>query len=73
MTSAPDNPPSNPALLAYLEKELVASRYDLKHLYRLILNSQTYQFSSVPRADVAQAEANFGELRAAAAGGGGAD
>ena len=55
-----DNPPTNPALLAYLEKELAASHYDLKHLYRLILNSQTYQFSSVPRSDVMQAEANFG-------------
>ncbi len=55
-----DNPPSNPALLAYLEKELVASRYDLKRLYRLILNSRTYQFSSVPRSEVGQAEANFG-------------
>jgi len=56
----PENPPSNPALLTFLEKELVGSRYDLKHLYRLILNSRTYQFSSVPRAEVAQAEANFG-------------
>jgi hypothetical protein len=56
----PDNPPSNLALLAYLEKELVASHYDLKHLYRLILNSGTYQFSSVPRTDVAQSETNFG-------------
>ena len=56
----PDNPPSNPALLACLEKELVANHYDLKHLYRLILNSRTYQFSSVPRPDAAQAEANFG-------------
>ena len=56
----PDNLPSNPALLAYLEKDLVANRYDLKHLYRLILNSRTYQFSSVPRPNVAQAEANFG-------------
>ena len=55
-----DNPPVNPALLAYLERELVANRYDLKHLYRLILNSRTYQSSSVPRADLAQAEANFG-------------
>jgi hypothetical protein len=55
-----DNPPVNPALLAYLEKELVASRFDLKHLYRLILNSRTYQASSVPRSDSAQAEANFG-------------
>jgi hypothetical protein len=39
---------------------LVAKHYDLKHLYRLILNSRAYQFSSVPRLDVAQAEANFG-------------
>jgi hypothetical protein len=42
------NPPENPALLAHLEKELVAHRYDLKHVYRLILNSKTYQSSSVP-------------------------
>lgn len=43
----PDNPPSNPELLAYLERELVASRYDMKHIYRLILNSRTYQMSSI--------------------------
>ena len=45
----PDNPPANPELLAYLEQELIASHYDLKHIYRLILNSQTYQLSSIPR------------------------
>jgi hypothetical protein len=38
-----DNPPSNPELLAYLEKELVSSGYDLKHLKRLILTSTVYQ------------------------------
>ena len=54
-----NNPPSNPALLAYLEKELIASRYDLKRLYRLILNSNTYQLSSMPRFKTPQAEANF--------------
>jgi hypothetical protein len=54
-----DNPPSNPELLAYLEEELVASGYDLKHFYRLILTSATYQFSSVPRWDSPEAEANF--------------
>jgi hypothetical protein len=43
----PDNPPANPELLAYLEQELVAGRYDLKHIYRLILNSQVYQMSSL--------------------------
>ena len=55
----PDNPPSNPALLAYLEKELVANHYDLKHIYRLILNSQTYQLSAMPRFTTPEAEANF--------------
>lgn len=44
----PTNPPSNPELLAYLESELVAHRYDLRQLYRLILNSRTYQLSSEP-------------------------
>jgi hypothetical protein len=54
-----DNPPSNPELLAWLEKEFVAGGYDLKRLYRLILNSSTYQFSSMPHFTTPQAEANF--------------
>ena len=54
-----DNPPSNPELLAYLEKELIENEYDLKHLYRLILNSHTYQFSSIPRDDSPEARAQF--------------
>ncbi|MFV1966862.1 MAG: DUF1553 domain-containing protein, partial [Pirellulaceae bacterium] len=54
-----DNPPSNPELLAYLEKELIAHKYDLKHLYRLILTSNTYQMSSVTRFDHPEAEAHF--------------
>jgi len=54
-----NNPPSNPELIAYLEKELIASGYDLKHLYRLILNSRTYQFSSVPRHTAPEAAAQF--------------
>ena len=53
----PDNPPANPELLAYLEKELVNAKYDLRHIYRLILNSRTYQQSSIPRSDDPQAEA----------------
>lgn len=44
----PDNPPSNPELLAYLEKELIARKYDLKYLMKTILNSRTYQLSSIP-------------------------
>jgi hypothetical protein len=55
----PDNPPSNPELLAYLEKQLISSRYDVKHLFRLILNSQTYQFASIPKTKTPEAEANF--------------
>lgn len=35
--------PSHPELLAWLERELVASGYDLKHLARLIFNSHAYQ------------------------------
>jgi hypothetical protein len=54
-----DNPPSNPELLAYLEKELIDSGYDLKHLYRLILSSNVYQFSSMPRFTTPEAAANF--------------
>jgi len=55
----PDNPPSNAELLAFLAKELIAARYDLKHIYRLILNSQTYQLSSISRSDKPEAAANF--------------
>ncbi|MBI5397121.1 MAG: DUF1553 domain-containing protein [Verrucomicrobia bacterium] len=54
-----DNPPSNPALLAYLEKEMTAGRYDMKRLMRLILNSKTYQFSAMPKVTTPEAEANF--------------
>jgi hypothetical protein len=35
--------PSHPDLLAWLERELVTSGYDLKHVARLILNSHAYQ------------------------------
>jgi hypothetical protein len=55
----PDNPPANPELLAYLEKEFIAAHYDVKQLYRLILNSKTYQLSSVPRSNKPEAAANF--------------
>lgn len=55
----PDNPPANPALLAFLEQELIAARYDLRHIARLIVNSKTYQFSHIPRSDDPQAAAQF--------------
>ena len=55
----PDNPPSNPELLAYLEQQVVEKKYDLKELFRLILNSHTYQLSSVARSDQPEAAALF--------------
>ena len=54
----PDNPPVNAALLDHLAAELVAAHYDLRQLFRLILNSRTYQLSSLPTADPV-AEDNF--------------
>ncbi|MHC4161184.1 MAG: DUF1553 domain-containing protein, partial [Planctomycetota bacterium] len=55
----PDNPASNPELLAALSRELVLSGYDLRHVFRLILNSSTYQQSPIPRSDHAEARALF--------------
>ncbi len=55
----PGNPPSNPELLAYLERELVNSHYDLKRIYRLILNSKTYQLSAIPATDQPPKDAEF--------------
>ena len=55
----PDNPPVQPVLLACLEHELIAARFDLRQLYRLILNSRTYQQSSIPRSTNAEAQTVF--------------
>jgi hypothetical protein len=55
----PDNSPSNPELLAYLEQELVSSRYDVKHVCRLILNSATYQRSHISTTEDSRGAANF--------------
>jgi len=57
--SRPDNPPSNPELLAWLARELVSSNYDIKHIYRLILNSGAYQLSCISAMRSPAAEANF--------------
>jgi hypothetical protein len=57
----PDNPPVNPELLTLLERELVGAHFDLKHLYRLILNSTTYQLSANPSSTRPEAEANFAQ------------
>jgi hypothetical protein len=54
-----DNPPSNPELLNYLGREFAASNYDIRHLFRTILNSRTYQLSSIPRSKDPQAATQF--------------
>ncbi len=40
------NPPSNPALMALLARELRASGHDLRHVMRLVMTSRAYQLSS---------------------------
>jgi hypothetical protein len=42
------NPPENPELLDYLADEFVRHDFDMKHIFRLVLNSRTYQLSSKP-------------------------
>lgn len=42
------NPPSNPQLLAALEKHFIDSDFNLKELVRVITTSQTYQLSAIP-------------------------
>jgi hypothetical protein len=55
----PGNPPSNPELLGFLQDQLVACHYDLKRLFRVILNSQAYQLSCIPKSDNPAAAASF--------------
>jgi hypothetical protein len=55
----PTNPPSHPALLAELADDFSRSKFDLRHLIRLIMNSRTYQLSSAPTRDNADDQINF--------------
>ena len=55
----PDNPAQNKELLNWLADELVRAKYDLKHIYRVILNSTTYQLSCIPKSKGPEAAANF--------------
>ena len=42
------NPPTNPELLAAIEKHFIDSKFDLKELVRLITRSSAYQLSAMP-------------------------
>jgi hypothetical protein len=59
----PDNPPENPELLAWLEKEFIAHGYDNRHVLRLILTSDTYQRSSIPADPAAPDDDHFSHYR----------
>ena len=50
------NPATNEPLLDHLTKSLVESRFDLKAVHKLILNSRVYQLSGVPNATNADDE-----------------
>ena len=51
------NPPSNPDLLDFLARDFAKSGYDVRHLIRVIANSQAYGLASAPN------EANRGDLQ----------
>jgi hypothetical protein len=53
------NPPSNPALLDALASDYANSGFDLRQLVRTIMNSSTYQLSSIPNESNADDEGNF--------------
>ena len=53
------NPPTNPALLAALANDFIASSFDLKRLIRTICRSSVYQLSSSPTAENAADRKNF--------------
>ena len=48
--------PSHPELLDALAQEFIDSGWNIKHMVRLIVNSQTYQQSSLPRSELADSD-----------------
>ncbi|WP_231615745.1 DUF1553 domain-containing protein [Novipirellula artificiosorum] len=55
----PENPASNLELLNHLADDLIAADFDLKHLFREILNSSTYQLSCIPATEDPDAGVHF--------------
>ena len=53
------NPPSNPELLEALAREFRDHQLDMKHMVRLMVQSQTYQLSSEPTSDNRGDQQNF--------------
>ncbi|TWU57135.1 PSD1 and planctomycete cytochrome C domain-containing protein [Rubripirellula reticaptiva] len=50
-------PPSDPELLDWMASELMAHDWSLKHIHRLILNSDTWRQSNRPNADAVRVDA----------------
>ncbi|WP_339613534.1 DUF1553 domain-containing protein [uncultured Rubinisphaera sp.] len=50
---------SHPELLKWLAEELVTHDYDLRHVLRLIMTSQTYQRAAIGQNELASAEQRF--------------
>jgi hypothetical protein len=53
------NPPTHPELLDALAGDLVRHGFDLRHLIRVVMNSQAYQRSSLPVAGNAHDQDNY--------------
>lgn len=53
------NPASNPELLDTLAKEFIEHGFDMKHVCRVMLNSQVYQLSSEPEVNNRYDRQNF--------------
>ena len=47
-TGSQGTPPTHPELMDWLASEFIRSGWDVKHMVRLIVNSQTYRQSSTP-------------------------
>lgn len=58
------NPPSNPAILDYLAQEFLRSKFDMRHVIRLIATSRLYQLSAEPRPENEQDRQNFARFYA---------
>jgi len=53
------NPPTNPELLAALEKHFIESGFDLKEMVRVIARSNAYQLSAIPNANNVKDRQNY--------------
>ncbi|MBI1313146.1 DUF1553 domain-containing protein [bacterium] len=58
------NPASNPEILDWLANEFVDSKFDMKHIIRLIVSSRMYQLSADPRPENEADTQNFARFYA---------